>query len=243
MRVLLTLSFLGGAYAGFQRQTNAVTVQGLVEDALRKLTGARCVLHAAGRTDAGVHAVALPAHFDTASALPPERYARALNDLLPPAISVTGSRAVPDTFHARFDAVSRSYLYKLWQQEGKNALVSATHWQVPALDLPVMRAAAAPLLGAHDFAAFSSAGSNPGKTTVRNVSKLEIAQAAQEITLTVTADGFLYNMVRVLTAQLVLAAVRRISPEEVLARLQTKTRAAAREVAPPQGLYFLGADY
>jgi len=259
MRVLLSINFRGTAYSGWQRQTNGVSVQAVIEDALAQAVGAKTVLHGAGRTDAGVHAYRMPAHFDTAATIPADKYAVILNNLLPPDISVTDSREVPRGFHAQFSAVSRAYEYKILITPVRLGLFCDTHWQIREnLDIAAMRRAASLLVGTHDFKAFSSSGST-ASTTIKTVNFIEIyndflsptTNRQPPITLTtpvgisirISADGFLYNMVRIIAAQLVKAGRGQISPEGVLGALKSGNRRNCRECAPAHGLYFAGVDY
>ena len=174
MRILLTLEYDGTAYAGWQRQENALAVQQVVEEAVSKLVGARTVLFGASRTDAGVHALGQRAHFDTASRIPPDKYAYALNTMLPRDIRVRESRAVPDDFHARFSAVGKRYRYQIYAAPHAGALNRNTHAHVIyPLDAEKMRAELPALLGEHDFAAFAASGSVV-KDTVRTITRAEL---------------------------------------------------------------------
>ena len=169
MRILLTLEYDGTAYAGWQRQENALAVQQVVEEAVSRLVGERTVLFGASRTDAGVHALGQRAHFDTASRIPPDKYAYALNTMLPRDIRVRESRAVADDLHARFSAVGKQYRYQIYSAPHAGALNRNTHAHVIyPLDAEKMRAELPALLGRHDFAAFAASGSVV-KDTVRRV--------------------------------------------------------------------------
>jgi tRNA pseudouridine38-40 synthase len=243
MRIVLYLNFKGTAYAGWQRQKNAVSVQQVVEDALTKITGARAVLHAAGRTDAGVHAYSLPAHFDTDFPMPLERYRQVLNTVLPPDISINGVSLAPEGFHAQYSVTERVYEYKILLTDARRALFFDTHWQMPPpLNTALMREAAADILGARDFRAFSGAGGTPA-SSVRTLNGLSVDENGAEIILTVRANGFLYNMVRIITAQLVKVGKEQMPPAALLAKLRSGDRANARECAPACGLYFVKAAY
>ena len=158
MRILLTLEYDGTAYAGWQRQENALAVQQVVEEAVSRLAGARTVLFGASRTDAGVHALGQRAHFDTVSRIPPDKYAYARNTMLPRDIRVRESRAVPDDFHARFSAVGKRYRYQIYAAPHAGALNRNTHAHVIyPLDAEKMRAELSALPGEHALAAFACA--------------------------------------------------------------------------------------
>jgi tRNA pseudouridine38-40 synthase len=161
-RVLLTVSYEGTAYAGWQRQINGVAVQQRLEEALRTLTGERIAVTGASRTDAGVHALGQRAHFDTGCTIPADRFPYALNTHLPPDIRVLEGREVDAGFHARFDAKGKTYLYRIHNAPHADALLRNLTAHVPVpLDLPAMRAALAAIPGTHDFAAFEASAARP----------------------------------------------------------------------------------
>ena len=183
MRILLTLEYDGTAYAGWQRQENALAVQQVVEEAVSKLVGKRTVLFGASRTDAGVHALGQRAHFDTDSRIPPDKYAYALNTMLPRDIRVRFSRAVPCDLHARFSAVGKQYRYQIYAAPHAGALNRNTHAHVIyPLDAEKMRAELPALLGRHDFAAFAASGSVV-KDTVRTITRAELLGDGPDYTL------------------------------------------------------------
>jgi tRNA pseudouridine38-40 synthase len=246
MRVRLDISYKGTNYAGWQRQTNGLSVQQVLEDALKEAAGAKVVTHAAGRTDAGVHAYALPVHFDTECTIPADKYAVILNNLLPPDISVINSYEVAADWHSQYSCKSRTYEYKILITDPRQGIFHDTHWQIrEKLDIEAMQAAAELLQGTHDFKAFSTTGST-AKTTVKTISSLEICKLTTDncqLSIRVTADGFLYNMVRIIAAQLVKVGRGQITPAQLLAALKSGKRANCRECAPACGLYFVEAEY
>ena len=202
-RILLTLSYEGTAYAGWQRQLNAMAVQQKVEDALFILTGERITIMGASRTDAGVHALGQRAHFDTVSRIPAQRYPYALNALLPPDIRALRGVEVDSRFHARFDAKGKQYAYRIHNAPHASALYRnlTMHAPVP-LAVAAMREALPALLGTHDFAAFQASGGT-AKTTVRAIYAAELIQTGDELTLIIRGNAFLYNMVRIIAGTLV----------------------------------------
>ena len=235
-RILLTLSYDGTAYAGWQRQENAMSVQQCVEEALQKLTGERTAITGAGRTDAGVHALDQRAHFDTISRIPPEKYSFALNSCLPMDIRVLASKAVDHRFHARFDAQGKLYTYRIHNATHASALYRCFRAHVPMpLDMEAMERSLFPLVGTHDFAAFQAAGSTV-KTTVRTISQLDLAHRGDEITLTIQGNGFLYNMVRIIAGTMIEIGQHRLAESAFAHALETKNRRDLGMTAPACGL-------
>jgi tRNA pseudouridine38-40 synthase len=235
-RILLTLSYDGTAYAGWQRQINGMAVQQCVEEALHTLTGEHAGVTGASRTDAGVHALGQCAHFDTASRIPAERFPYALNTCLPGDIRVLEGHEVNGCFHARFDAKGKQYVYRIHNARHASALWRnfTAHVPVP-LDVPAMRRALQTLLGTHDFAAFQASGGT-AKTTVRTLAVAELAQAEDEITLTVQGDAFLYNMVRIIAGTLMEIGKGKLPESCFLEALRTGDRLALGATAPARGL-------
>ena len=224
MRILLTLEYDGTAYAGWQRQENALAVQQVVEEAVSRLVGERTVLFGASRTDAGVHALGQRAHFDTASRIPPDKYAYALNTMLPRDIRVRFSRAVADDFHARFSAVGKQYRYQIYSAPHAGALNRNTHAHVIyPLDAEKMRAELPALLGRHDFAAFAASGSVV-KDTVRRITRAELPGDGPEYTLFIEGTGFLYNMVRIIAGTLIGVGTGKLEPGAFSRALISKSR-------------------
>lgn len=242
-RILITVSYDGTAYAGWQRQQNAMTVQQRIEDALTALTGHKTTLYGASRTDAGVHALGQCAHFDTRCRIPAERYPFALNTMLPPDIRVLAGRAVGETFHARFDAKGKQYTYRIHNARHASAILrnQTAHVPVP-LDVPAMQAALPQLLGTHDFAAFQASGGT-AKTTVRTLRALTLVAQGEELTLTVEGNAFLYNMVRVIAGTLMDIGKGKLNGDCFARALQTGNRLLLGTTAPACGLTLTRIDY
>lgn len=235
-RVLLTVSYDGTAYAGWQRQQNAVAVQQKLEEALCALTGERIRVTGASRTDAGVHALGQRAHFDTVSRIPAERYPYALNTHLPEDIRVLCGREVNGCFHARFDAKGKQYVYRIHNAPHASALCRHLTAHVPVpLDAPAMRRALPALLGTHDFAAFQASGGT-AKTTVRTLTQAGLTHEGDELTLTVTGNAFLYNMVRVIAGTLIEVGKGKLPEDCFLHALKTGDRLTLGPTAPACGL-------
>lgn len=242
-RVLLTVSYDGTAYAGWQRQLNAMAVQQKLEEALRKLTGERITVTGASRTDAGVHALGQRAHFDTASRIPAERFPYALNTCLPADIRVTEGREVSGTFHARFDAKGKEYVYRIHNAPHASALCRHLTAHVPVpLDAPAMRRALPALLGTHDFAAFQASGGT-AKTTVRTLTQAALHFGEDELVLTVRGNAFLYNMVRVIAGTLIEVGKGKLAEDCFLHALTTGDRLTLGPTAPACGLTLMRVFY
>ena len=235
-RVLLTLSYDDTAYAGWQRQQNAVAVQQRVEEALRKLTGEAVTITGASRTDACVHALGQRAHFDTLSRIPADKFPFALNTMLPLDIRALEGRDVGECFHARFDAQGKRYVYRIHNAPHASALYRNLTAHVPAaLDDAAMRAALPALIGTHDFAAFQAAGGT-AKTTVRTLESAELTRRGDELELTVRGNAFLYNMVRIIAGTLMEIGKGKLNPDAFARALQTGDRLALGPTAPACGL-------
>lgn len=237
--IKLTLAYDGTRYAGFQRQPNGVTIQERLEDALRAVTGVSdmAIAAAAGRTDAGVHASGQVVNFQTASSIPVDRWPHAVNSHLPEDIVAWDAREVPLDFHARFGARSKRYRYTIAYTSFPSPLsrLYAYHHARPALDLPLMRRAAELLVGRHSFAAFRSTG-GAARTTVRTVTQLSLAEAGPLLHIDIAADGFLYNMVRIIAGTLLEVGTGKRSLGQVSDALATGRRTLAGRTLPPHGL-------
>ena len=246
MRILLTLEYDGTAYAGWQRQENALAVQQVVEEAVSRLVGERAVLFGASRTDAGVHALGQRAHFDTASRIPPDKYAYALNTMLPRDIRVRESRAVPDDFHARYAAHTKTYLYRIHNSPIDSPFAARYYTKVPGrLDADKMQQAAQYFVGKHDFLALCASGSSAAAhgDTVRTITACDVQRRGDDIDITVTADGYLYNMVRILAGTLCEAGAGRLAPEAVPGILASRDSKNAGPTLAAKGLFLKSVDY
>lgn len=242
-RVLLTVSYDGTNYAGWQRQTNAPSVQQRLEEALLKLTGEGAGVTGASRTDAGVHALGQAAHFDTRSRIPAERFAYAVNTHLPGDIRVTASRAVPPAFHARYGARRKTYRYQIHTGPHASALHRNQRAHVARpLDVERMRKALGDVLGEHDFRAFMAAGGQ-AKSTVREIDTAELTQAGDLIELTVSGRSFLYNMVRILAGTLIYIGTHKLAPDAFSRALASRDRLDLGITAPAHGLTLMEVWY
>ena len=249
MRILLTVEYRGTNYHGWQKQKDLITVSETIEQAIFDITGKATALHGAGRTDAGVHAYNMKAHFDIEHGLPPEKYAYALNNALPPDIKIRKSELVGDNFHSRFDAVNKTYLYKIYLAPTLSGLYYDTHYSIYApLDIIAMKEGSQYLIGTHDFRAFMSQGSNPS-STIRTIFEIDVTENiiddgyGKELVIKIKGNSFLYNMVRIIIAQLIRVGKKIIPPQEIACILESKKRRRAREIAPPEGLYLYEINY
>lgn len=235
-RILLTLEYDGTNYSGWQRQSNGLAVQQVVEEALRRATRENIVITGASRTDAGVHALGQAAHFDTESAIPPEKYPFVLNTMLPRDIRVHTGREVPPGFHARFMTSGKRYTFRFINARQGSALKRNTHVHVPLpLDANAMRDSLPTLLGTHDFAAFQASGGT-AKTTVRTIHSAELTQAGDELTLVLEGDAFLYNMVRIIAGTLIEIGLRKRGGDAFTRAIASGSRLDLGVTAPPHGL-------
>lgn len=235
-RVLLTVSYDGTNYAGWQRQQNALAVQQVLEEALSALTGETVTVTGSSRTDAGVHALGQMVHFDTASRIPADKYPFALNTCLPADIRVLAGRTVSPCFHARFDAKGKKYVYRIHNARHASALQRNLCAHVPQpLDLGRMQTALPALLGTHDFAAFQAAGGT-AKTTVRTIYDALLEKNGEDITLTIRGNAFLYNMVRIIAGTLMEIGMGRLETDAFARAIETGDRLKLGITAPAAGL-------
>lgn len=240
-RFKLTIEYAGTRYSGWQIQKNARTVQGEIDRAVREVTGRRDFeLYGSGRTDAGVHAIGQVAHLDVATNLPPDSLRKRVNDELPADINVLDAAVVPHRFHARHDAVARSYVYQLARR--RTAFAKPFVWWVKEdLDLARMREAGAPLVGLRDFASFAAADDvdddAPHKSTRVLVDRLDIADDGDLVLVRIEGSHFLWKMVRRIVGVLVEVGRGGWSPDDVARVLTSSSDAPARLTAPASGLF------
>jgi len=242
---LLTITYKGSRYAGWQRQDGFDTVQECLERAFQVLLGETVVVHGAGRTDAGVHALRQAAHVRVPRSFDPEELVQALNGNLPRDIAVRAAREVPAGFHARFSAIGKRYLYRFVVGRIRPVLgTDLFHWVKRPLDIEAMRRAAGFLRGEHDFASFAS---NPGYDrthgTVRHVHHVHVIRRSHGVDLVVQGNGFLYNMVRAIAGTLQQVGLGKHPAEHVASVLAARDRSQAGMTAPPEGLYLVRVLY
>lgn len=236
--LLLTISYVGTNYHGWQIQENALTVQEVFQDALLRITGLREDIKACSRTDTGVHAREFCVSLKTESPIAPERLLAALNHWLPEDIAVKGCRAVPMDFHARYSCKGKEYCYEIWNHPVREPFLAgrALHYWYQ-LDEKLLNEAAAHYLGAHDFSSFCTLDSRDRGDLTRTVTESRVERRGDLVVFTVAADGFLYNMVRIMTGTLLRVAQGKFSPDDIPAILEARNRDAAGPTAPACGLY------
>ena len=240
----LTVAYEGTQYGGWQRQPNAVTAQELIEKALERLCGSRFMVHGSGRTDAGVHARGQVASCSLTTHHSPATIQRALNANLPGDVRILRVHEVNDKFHARFSARGKEYRYQIDCGVVADPFRRRYAWHHPqSLNIAAMRRAARLLQGRHDCSALSA---NPMRTVenpVRTISRLTIIKRGQLLTISVSADGFLYKMVRAIVGALVKVGDGRLTVEQLRVLMRGKKRTALVETAPAHGLFLWRVDY
>lgn len=243
-RFALTLEFDGTPFLGLQRQAVGPSVQQAVEEAAQRVTGEVVTLHSAGRTDTGVHALAMRSHLDIAKPIEPFRLMEALNaHLRPNPVAVTACQAVPDDWHARFSCIGRSYLYRIVNRRAPPTLDRDRVWQVAQpLDAEAMHRAAQALVGHHDFTTFRSVQCQSA-SPVKTLDLLSVERAGEEVHIRAAARSFLHHQVRSMVGCLALVGMGRWREEQLAEALAARDRAALGLNAPPHGLYFVRAVY
>jgi tRNA pseudouridine38-40 synthase len=240
----LTIEYDGGPFMGWQRQDHGPSVQQALEEALERMTGEKSSFIAAGRTDAGVHALAMSTHVDIEKPLTAHRLREGLNALVrPQPVSVLEVEEVADDWHARFSCVGRRYLYRLLCRRAPPALDRGRVWHIPTqLDVEAMTKGAALLVGRHDFTTFRSAQCQ-SDSPVKTLDRLDVTRAGEEIHVTAAARSFLHHQVRSMVGCLALVGRGQWKPEDIGKALEARDRAALGFNAPPHGLYFVEATY
>lgn len=244
MRILLTIEYFGKNYAGWQRQKNAISVQQVLEEKLSLILQSPVVLSASGRTDSGVHALGQKAHFDYDGNFPVGKIAFAVNTTLPEDVRVLSAVEVPDDFHAQYSAKRKTYVYKMYVSRTLHPLKNYHFARIPydKVNFEKMKKSCEDLIGTHDFAGFSSTGSGI-KTTVRTVYSATLIKDGEDVTLEITGNGFLYNMVRIIAGTLAYIGAGLLPEDSIKKVLETKNRKLAGKTFPPQGLYLKDVVY
>lgn len=243
--IAVHLAFDGTRYHGWQVQRNAVTVQQTFQDAVEKIFGSRLPVTGCSRTDAGVHAYDYVCGFHTSSLIECDAIARALNSMLPHDIAVTSCVEMPQNFHPRYFAEGKEYVYKIWNAPYCDPFTRAYAFHCKKrIDSEKLNAAAKYYRGTHDFAAFCSSGAanshrpeEPEGDTVRTVFDAEVTRKGDMVEFRVSGDGFLYNMVRIMTGTLLFVAQGKLSCEDIKSVIESRDRGKAGPTAPAHGLY------
>lgn len=243
-RFKLTIEYDGTGYAGWQRQAGEPSVQQAIEDAVSGFSGETVTLQAAGRTDAGVHALGQVAHVDLSDPWEPGTVRDAINaHLRPQPIAVIRADGVPDDFEARFSALRRHYRYRILNRRAPLTVDRHRAWQVARpLDADAMQDAAQVLVGKHDFSTFRSAHCQ-SRSPVKSVDRIAVTRTGDAITIACTARSFLHNQVRSFVGSLKLVGEEKWSATDLQDALEARDRARCGPVAPPDGLYLVAVDY
>lgn len=243
-RFALTIEYDGRPFMGWQHQAHGPSVQQAIEDAAHAITGENALVHAAGRTDAGVHALGMRAHVEIARDIAPFRLMEALNaKLRPNPVAILACEAVADDWHARFSCVARHYEYRIVTRRAPLTVERGLAWRIPApLDVEEMRKGAAHLVGRHDFTTFRSAHCQ-ADSALRTLDRLDVEADGDRISVFASARSFLHHQVRSMVGCLSLVGQGKWTPDDIARALEARDRSRLGFNAPPDGLYFLRADY
>lgn len=247
--ILLTVEYDGTGFFGWQAQPNVRTVQGELEKALSRVCSSNIKIDGTSRTDAGVHALGQRATFSGNFGIPIEKIPYAVNNIFSTQnkdgdIRIVDAKLVPEGFHARFDSKGKKYRYRIFNGDDMKVFLRNYRYHIgKSLNIDDMRMAANHIIGTHDFSCFQAAGGNPVKTKIRTIFSLDIIKDREEIILEISGDGFLYNMVRIITGTLVEVGLGKILPGEIPQIIMSKDRCKAGHTAPPQGLYLVEVYY
>ena len=248
MFLKLTIAYDGSSFAGWQSQRHENTIQDFLEKAFFEIVHRRIVVHGAGRTDAGVHALAQCAHVDVGEVSKkmsdPVRWQKALNGSLPPAIRIVKIQKVNADFHARFSAKSKIYRYVIWHDEVLPPLLHERAWHLHGqFDVSMLEKLSAAVIGTHDFRGFTARSGAEQEKTTRTIYSADVTRRGKEIRLTFHGNGFLYHMVRMLVGSMVRVAQGRDSEKDFLQRLKAAKPPMMPNTAPADGLYLVKINY
>ena len=243
-RFRLTVEFDGRPFMGWQRQAHGPSVQQAIEDAAYAITGETALVYAAGRTDAGVHALAMSAHIDIEKPFTPFKLAEALNAMLRPhPVAILACEEVPSDWHARFSCIGRRYLYRIVNRRAPLTLETGRAWQIARpLEAEAMHAAAQALVGLHDFTTFRSVHCQ-SESPVKTLDRLDVRREGEVVLIEAAARSFLHHQVRSMVGCLALVGQGQWSATDLAAALDAKDRSALGHNAPPDGLFFVEALY
>lgn len=228
---------------GWQKQPTKLNIQGEIERAIEIITGEKVDLTASGRTDAGVHAIAQVANFKTNSTLPIEKFAVAINSKLKKSIRIQKAEEVEERFHSRYNCKQKTYRYIINNGEQGSAIYRNLEYYVPVkLNVEKMKKAIKYFEGEHDFKGFKASGTS-SKSSVRTIYKTNIIEDGERIKIELTGNGFLYNMVRIISGTLVEVGLGKIKPEEITSIIESKDRTKAGKTLPPYALYLVKVEY
>lgn len=242
--IKMTIKYDGSRYKGFQRlKDNDMTIQGKIEDVLSKMVNEKIEIIGSGRTDMGVHAYGQVANFKTNSNLSIEKMQSYLYEYLPEDIVITNIEEVNERFHSRYNAKSKVYLYKIYNNKFHDPFLRKHTTHIPKkLDIELMKDASKYFIGEHDFTSFASSKSKK-KSNVRTIYSINITQNNDLVEIYFEGNGFLYNMVRIMTGALIDVGHKKITPEDIKVMLKQKNRSKASDTAPAKGLYLYKVNY
>jgi tRNA pseudouridine38-40 synthase len=244
-RLKLIVAYDGSAFSGWQSQAHRNTVQDCLESAIARITGTKSRVHGAGRTDAGVHALAQCAHVDLPNnRIQSTRWPAALNAVLPPALRVLRCQYVSQNFHARFSAKGKTYSFRLWTASVLPPLEFNRAWHIPhPFDFWTLKSATSEFVGTHDFAAFAANRGKAEQTTVRTIRSITVSRQGPCIRLVFQGEGFLYKMVRLMTGAIVKCAQGKLALEAIRSQIKSGRVPARRFLAAAEGLYLVRVRY
>ena len=243
-KIKLKIEYDGTNYHGWQIQKNAISVQEIIEKAISRLLGKEIGIVGCSRTDVGVHAYGQIAHFSTDSTIPGDKFSYAINNLLPSDIVIKQSEEVSEDFHSRYSAKGKKYRYLIYNGAHASAIMRNRTYHVrPELDIEKMQKAAKYFVGEHDFAAFQATGGQV-RSTVRKIFSMELQKKEDNIiSIEVSGNGFLYNMVRIIAGTLVYVGMGKIDADEISMIIDSLDRTRAGKTAPAEGLYLMEIYY
>ena len=241
--IKLTIEYDGKEYNGWQKQPNKLNIQGEIERAIQNITGKQVELIGSGRTDAGVHAFGQVANFKIDSDFPIEKMAIAINSQLKKSIRIKKTEEVSPEFHSRYNCHSKTYQYVIDNSEQGSAIYRCLSYHVPQeLDVEKMQKAVTYFVGEHDFSSFKSSGTS-SKSSVRIIYDANVEKDGERVKISLTGNGFLYNMVRIISGTLVEVGLNNIEPEDIPKIIEAKNRQMAGKTLPPQGLFLMKVEY
>lgn len=241
--IKLTIEYDGKDFNGWQKQPNKLNIQGEIERAINEITSEEVELVASGRTDAGVHGLGQVANFKTNSNIPIEKFPIALNTKLKRSIRILKAEEVDERFHSRYNCKKKTYRYVINNSINGTAIYRNLEYNfAQKLDVNKMKEAAKYFIGKHDFKGFKASGTS-SKSSVREIYEAKVYKEDERVIIELTGNGFLYNMVRIISGTLIEIGIGKIVPEEIPEIIQSKDRERAGKTLPPQGLYLVNVEY
>lgn len=241
--IRLTIEYDGKEFNGWQKQPNKLNIQGNLEKVISDLTKEEIEIIGSGRTDAGVHALGQVANFKTNSNIPIEKFAIAINSRIKQSIRIKKAEEVDERFHSRYNCKRKTYRYIINTSETGSAIYRNLEYNIKMqLDVKKMQEAVKFFIGEHDFSAFKSSGTS-SKSSVRTIYNAKVEQDGERIIIELTGNGFLYNMVRIISGTLVEVGLNKIKPEDITKIIESKNRQNAGKTLPPRGLYLVSVEY